>query len=326
MKKTCLIIAICLIVGFIGFKEKTHKTREALRHSLIARIDKAGEMLSNDKFLCSNSNTAYVAVYDTLKKEKIKIFKMEIVELKHNRKMLKNSKIPSIVLKGLSASFFRQHHSNYQLLLLKNKACIGEEMKDFSWTPFSKGINSIELSDAGREYLKNSINEAFEELSKQGVKSRANKNQLVAETIPSKIPTLLFLTENAHFGSTKRTLVFLGANRERAFVNVKSKRNAFGPVQMIFSTYKMMRKKYPDAQLPDNFFAGVLDYGTAIKSMILLCDWNLRYLDNIPKSEQGRELIAFYHSGTEIEKLGLIGQDYLAKCDSIRINLVANNL
>lgn len=199
-------------------------------------------------------------------------------------------------------------------------------MVDLVWTPFSKGILSAELENTGREYLKNLIAQAYKQLKNQGVRSLANKNKLVAEMISSKIPTLLFLTENAHFGSTKKTLVFLGANRENAFINVKSKRNAFGPAQMTSPTYQLLRKKYPAANLPVDFFAGVLDHTTAMESMILLCDWNMRYLDNIPKSEQGRELISFYHSGVEIEKLGLIGQGYLAKCDSIRINLVANNL
>ncbi|MDD5625540.1 MAG: hypothetical protein PHG83_00015 [Patescibacteria group bacterium] len=328
MKKTCWTIIICLIVGFIGFKEKTHKTREILRHSLISRIDAAEKMLSNDKFQCSNS-TAYIALWDTLKQRKIDIVKVRIVLADSNRKILTpedNNMIPIITLRGLNASFLNPSPLNYQLLSIKSKKCVGDKIVDLVWTPFSKGILSAELENTGREYLKNLIAQAYEQLKNQGVRSQAQKKKLVAEMISSRIPTLLFLTENAHFGSTKRTLAFLGANREKSFVSVKSKRNAFGPAQMTSPTYQLLRKKYPAANLPVDFFAGVLDHKVAIKSMILLCDWNMRYLDNVPRSEQERELVALYHSGVEIEKLGLIGQGYLAKCDSIRINLVANNL
>ncbi|MDD3101549.1 MAG: hypothetical protein PHE59_00145 [Patescibacteria group bacterium] len=320
-----LIICIFCGLGIMGCWKglkwldgftRARKAKEALTCSLIARIHKGRAMLSDSIYICDSRLIYYIAVYDTVKKDGIKVFKM-----KRDGKILKpvdkNKGIPVITIVGPNALFAT---SNYQLLAVKNRTLVGKKIQNFIWTPFSMSIDSPDLEEVGKKYLGDLVDRVYEQLEEQGVKSRADTNKLVVQMVPTNLPLNLIFTEQAWFGDTKKTSVFLGANEENAFANTKSKQNAFALVQMLPSTYHMLRRKYPDAELPSNFFAGILNHTTAVKAMILLCDANLEYLNG---NYQEKKLVEMYHSGV-VEVIGPACQNYLDKYDTIQLEL-ANN-
>ena len=98
----------------------------------------------------------------------------------------------------------------------------------------------------------------------------------------------------------ERVLVTIGTNKEAAYAYTISPAGAFGLVQMIPLTYRVLQGKYPAAQLNPNFGLGMGDPINAVMAQVLLCDsdWQaIKEIQNVPAEKVGPYLAAAYNGG-----------------------------
>lgn len=161
-------------------------------------------------------------------------------------------------------------------------------MEERIYVPYSLGVHRPEIVEAGREYLRPTVQKAFEELSTAKVYSKAVPGQLVSE-----VPALnegmfirLPLIEGMDFSefstnpqmSYERVLVLIGSNKGKAYYWTESRAGARGWLQYTPKTYKEIRRLYPAAKLLVDHKRGASDHVNSMKAAILLHDYNLSVL------------------------------------------------
>ncbi len=154
---------------------------------------------------------------------------------------------------------------------------------DMVYVPYSKALHAPDVVSAGKEYINERVEEAYEALWRLQVPSRARPGALVADVISQDLvknivlvehidPTWLELADDGGKALAERVLILIGANREWAYRYTNSKADAYGLGQFIEPTYNAMVERYPTANLITDRILGMADHTNAFKAMAILFD------------------------------------------------------
>ena len=173
------------------------------------------------------------------------------------------------------------------------------DYRDIVYIPYSTGLYTEELINAGKKYLKSDIERALFELLVMGVCSQAYPGQnvtiltshdvairliLIEHTDPTEFKE--FKTGNYKFNPFNRVFVRIGTNEGDTFLSPNFA-GAAGLTQFTnntkgrrLGTWDMVKRAYPEIKL-SSFRSGALNHKESIKAMVCLHDLNARSLTEI---------------------------------------------
>lgn len=159
----------------------------------------------------------------------------------------------------------------------------GKTYTDIIYVPYSEALQTPELVQTGKDYIKEKVDAAFASLQANRVQSRSVPGQLVSDIVNKDFlkniivvehvdPTAFTIASDEGKSLTDRVLVIIGTNRENAYAYTGSPAGANGIAQFISPTYKTMRLTYPNAKLITDFMLGTATHDNALKAMALFFD------------------------------------------------------
>ena len=186
----------------------------------------------------------------------------------------------------------------------------GDETLEVVYTPYSPEIATEAVIERGIELQRHLIDKAYGKLKDRQVFSRAFPGRPVAKVIPEEVVTVLLMNEHIDPSQfiaaglaeplVRQVLTIIATNGDQAYAYSVSPASARGLVQMIPSTYALIRGKYPEARLDPDFASGMADPLNAVMAQVLLCDsdWqSIRSRVDIPAEKVGPYLAAAYNGG-----------------------------
>lgn len=228
------------------------------------------------------------------------------------------------------------YFNNPDLVVLANKYLLPQKsstikygFKEIVYAPYSSYFDDPGLIQQGKDYLEKQVNDAFAELESKSVMSKITPNHLVIASTSKDFIKNIILIEHidpTEFSRAKdggetlsnRVLALLGANKENAYVHAVSPAGANGIAQFIKSTYNLMVRQYPSAELNPDYLKGMADHVNSVKAMVLFFDYHTDELNHKIKnknviSELGitEEMLAAAYNGgpgrvvTSVNKYGL---------------------
>ena len=177
-----------------------------------------------------------------------------------------------------------------------------DKYTEIFYVPYSPGLHTSELIDAGRLYLKQNIDFAIDALNLKKVYSRSVPDQYATAIVSPDFLKNIILIEHidpdqfsvaADGGRelTEKVLVIIGANQSNAYRYTGSPAGANGLAQFIKSTYRHMVQEYPAAKLNKDYILGMADHTNAMQAMVLFFDIHRKELENkIQKKEVVKQL------------------------------------
>lgn len=212
---------------------------------------------------------------------------VELITLFDGVRPTKGFKVRILRQNGVNTQYEVVYPTGYAVLALKRVVRADNIFKEVTYTPYTHGIDTKELRWAGLEYLKNKLDQAQADLHDKNIKSLAYGGR-VADAIPKDVALTLAIIEHidpSRFNAgvsmkhlVSEVLIVLAANRENAHRYSVSKVGARGQFQFMQKTYESIDKRYPKAQLIDNFGEGMDNHVNAAKASLLLFDSDLSYL------------------------------------------------
>jgi hypothetical protein len=152
-----------------------------------------------------------------------------------------------------------------------------------------------EMLTAGSDYLSFLVQDAFEELQRREIRSRAFPDLLLSEAIDPYLVKSVVVIEHSNHRSLLRQddpesvlgsfYVNLAANGEAAFSDAESHAGALGLAQFIPSTYALFVKNRPDLGLIADFREGMADHRNAVIAEVAYFDDTLRMLPEEIRSD-----------------------------------------
>jgi hypothetical protein len=186
----------------------------------------------------------------------------------------------------------------------------GDETLEVVYTPYSPEIATEAVIERGIQVQRRLIDKAYDRLKDRHVFSRAFPGRSIADIIPKDVVTVLLINEHIDPGKfiaaglagplTRQVLTIIATNGDKAYAYSVSPAGARGLVQMIPSTYSLLRAKYPEARLNPDFATGMADALNALAAQVLLCDadWQtIRSRVDMPAHRVGPYLAAAYNGG-----------------------------
>jgi hypothetical protein len=185
------------------------------------------------------------------------------------------------------------------------------ELHDVVYVPYSSAIHEESTVSWGRERLDATMAAVYAELRAAGTRSRAYPDRLMADVVDPdwvrSIAMIEHLGMNALEADTRRAMdsvyVILGTNQEDAYAYSRSSAGAFGLVQFIPSTYKLMTRR-TDLGLIVDFETGMRNHHNAIKASVGYLDAELasmplavKDLYYVDEARVGEYLAAAYNGG-----------------------------
>lgn len=144
------------------------------------------------------------------------------------------------------------------------------------YTSVHPALESTELARDGRDYIHRMLNLAADRLRQKGV--------IVEPSIIDSAERLCVVehTDHKRFMNEDRGALFneiatlYSLNARNTYRYSVSTAGAGGMIQMIPSTYQMIRKLHPQADLNPDFVAGMRDHANALEAMLLYMQgtWN----------------------------------------------------
>ncbi len=169
------------------------------------------------------------------------------------------------------------------------------QYSEIVYAPYSEGIHTGELVDAGKEYIGNVASQAFGELNSKNVLSISVPGALVTKGISEDFikniiliehidPDSFNMADDGGKGLAERTLALIGANQKLAYRYTGSSAGASGLAQFIKSTYISVVATYPRAGLLKDYSLGMADHVNAVKAMVLFFDSHKKSIaDNVSR-------------------------------------------
>lgn len=135
------------------------------------------------------------------------------------------------------------------------------------------GLVTPEVVNAGRIYVRNVIEIAREKLNDRGIRIQP-KTADIAERLATveHVDHLRFRTE-PHQNIYNDVFTLFALNEGQTYRYAVSTAGAGGMVQMIPSTYRMVRNQYPQVPLMTDFVEGMRDHVNAAQAMLLYMQW-----------------------------------------------------
>lgn len=165
------------------------------------------------------------------------------------------------------------------------------------YTPYSEYLHTNELISAGRDYINQKVETAFDQLDFARIRSVSTPGGMVASSISKDFVKNIILVEHVDPDSfnladdggkelTERVLALIGANQERAYRYTGSPAGANGLAQFIRPTYNTIVSRYPKAHLIKDYNLGMADHVNAIKAMVLFFDnYKKEIADKVTRAE-----------------------------------------
>lgn len=226
----------------------------------------------------------------------IKILKrgIELEDLSNEFTVTINPRLNGVIWNAYNTNFNvvkKSDNSHWLVLILKyplfTKITMnGKTLSHVYYSPFSDDLwNSRfrkELKDTGDIYLRGQIREAFSDLEKRNVASRAVPGKNISEVIKEDLIYKIILTEHSdpdefidnQEKTVDRVLMLLGANKKNAYAFSTSSASARGIAQFIKGSYDLASGQYRKAALP-GYSEGTKDHKQSLKASILLSDYSL---------------------------------------------------
>jgi hypothetical protein len=131
------------------------------------------------------------------------------------------------------------------------------------------GLVTAEVVNAGKLYVRNTIDAAREKLRQNGI-AISPKAADIAErlSIVEHVDHYRFRTEH-HPNIYNDVFTLYALNEGQTYRYSVSSAGAGGMVQMIPSTYRMIRARFPSVPLMPDFVAGMQNHGNAAQAMLL---------------------------------------------------------
>ncbi|HRJ88499.1 MAG TPA: hypothetical protein PLN05_08495 [Pyrinomonadaceae bacterium] len=135
------------------------------------------------------------------------------------------------------------------------------------------GLVTTEVVNAGRIYVRNVIEIARERLRSRGILIQP-KTADIAERLAAveHVDHLRFRTE-PHKAIYDDVYTLFALNEGQTYRYAVSSAGAGGMVQMIPSTYRMVRAQFPQVPLMPDFVEGMRDHVNAAQAMLLYMQW-----------------------------------------------------
>ena len=158
----------------------------------------------------------------------------------------------------------------------------GRYMETAYYLSSHPGLVTPEVVNAGRLYVRNIIELARERLREKGMTVQPQ----VAD-IAERLSTVEHV-DHQRFRTEPSTNVFndiftlYALNEGQTYRYSVSSAGAGGMVQMIPSTYRMVRSRYPQADLMPDFVEGMRNHVNAAKAMLLYMQWTWNDLMSSP--------------------------------------------
>lgn len=179
---------------------------------------------------------------------------------------------------------------------------------DMVYSPYSEFLHWPDVIASGKKYISDHAEEAFDDLKKKKVESRAYPGKLVVDVVPEDLVKTIVLVEHVDPGWLKfaddggkelveRALVIIGANQEWAYRYTNSSADASGLAQFIEPTYDLMVERYPDAGLIKDHKLGMADHTNAFKAIALLFDNEMQTIQENTGTIATREMLAAAYNG-----------------------------
>lgn len=163
----------------------------------------------------------------------------------------------------------------------------GQGYQEAVYTSYAPELDTKTMRQAGMEYLHQLQRQAYDQIKSNDVRSRVAPDITVAQEIPDSMILRLMITEHIdplhmqHVGMEQcihEVLFTLAADQGHAYAYAKSSAGALGLPQFMQSSYEIVRKNYPTAQLKPDFEGGMKDLSNAILASALLLDLELTSL------------------------------------------------
>lgn len=170
---------------------------------------------------------------------------------------------------------------------IKKRPKGGDRSVAVTYAPYGPHLDDPAIVERGRLYLDDLADDAGVALDKRDVRSRADPEALVTETVSGRVLVTLFVIEHidpddfAARGAKKtaeRVLALIGANGEHAYDYAFSEAEAGGLPQFRSATYEETRDRYPSAKLKEGFYDGVRDHENGAMATYCYLDWALSRL------------------------------------------------
>lgn len=193
---------------------------------------------------------------------------------------------------GLNTHFVIQKPEGYKVYGIR-RISNPEDPTYAVYTPYSDALNTPAVQEEGRKYVDSVIDKALHHLRARGVRSRIDPNRMVADLAPKGVFRRLVLIEHIDVYRFRRepfrklvreVYTTYGLNQENAYSFSKSRARAHGMFQIIRSTYYTILRKYPEADLNQDFALGTQDHVNAAMTAILLADYNIGLLPKETRS------------------------------------------
>lgn len=218
---------------------------------------------------------------------------------------------------GVGSRFEVIYPENMVVLALRTRVRSGENSHtEVVYTPYSPGIDTWQVRQAGLAYLTRQIELAHRDLRAKNVRLSAFE-ELQGERMPTQELSLVLsiiehidpvrfkrCKEGQEAALVREVLTIIGANTTRAYAYSKSSAGARGLFQFIPKTYRRLQEKYPEAGLMESFVSGCNDHVNAAKASLLLFDSDLSdlprgWLSEVRRSVRtvGTILAAAYNCG-----------------------------
>jgi hypothetical protein len=162
---------------------------------------------------------------------------------------------------------------------------------DIVYVPYSRPLHLPDIIEAGKRYLDDCVNRAFEQLESEGVVSRSLPGNSATAAVSKDFIKNIVLVEHIDPDSflaagdggkelTERVLIIIGANQDTAYRYTGSPAGASGLAQFIKPTYQAIVAEYPEARLIKDYNLGMADHVNAVKAMVLFFDNYKKEIDD----------------------------------------------
>lgn len=154
---------------------------------------------------------------------------------------------------------------------------------DIIYVPYSDALRRPEIVAAGKKYVDDSVDKAFNQLDVNRVMSVSSPGHLATEGVTKDFIKNIILVEHidpvgflaSDDGGqelSERVLALIGANQGWAYRYTGSPAGASGLAQFIRPTYDAVRARYPAAKLIKDYKLGMADHVNAMEAMVLFFD------------------------------------------------------
>ncbi|MEY4723106.1 MAG: hypothetical protein RLZZ324_619 [Candidatus Parcubacteria bacterium] len=180
------------------------------------------------------------------------------------------------------------------------------------YVPYNPAYQTEDVVEHGRQYMRDVLRMARHRLTEAHVRSLADPDAIVTETVDEKVLFTLQVIEHTDIEESvtrgapwvaEKMFTTMALNREETYRNAISSAGAMGIAQFMPRTYGAMRKLYPEANLPASFEDAMLNHVTAAMAQYCLADYSLSRLVQAgvtePKEPEllGAYLAAAYNGG-----------------------------